>query len=503
MAFLSCVECLFLFFSSLTYATKSPYLVIFVADDLGWYDVSYHGSQQILTPNIDSLASQSVVLDNYYTSPLCTPSRAALLTGVHPVNASLQHGVILSAEARGLPLNLKILPQYLSSKGYKSHLIGKWHLGFCRSEFTPTRRGFDSHFGFWTGKIGYYDHANGDNCEEPGLDFWDDMELARNVTGIYTTDLFTERAVKIINEHDENIPLFLMVSYQSVHTGNMLTPLEAPDELVKEFSFIQNEKRRIFAAMLLSMDQSIGKIMNSLKSKNLLDNSLVIFMSDNGAAVQGMEEGSFGSNFPLRGSKFSLWDGGMRVPAFIWSPNLKPRVSMELFHVTDWLPTILSGLGIDFDQEKIGGVSQWEMLFNGKQSARTEILHNIDPISNASALRVGRFKLVQGIVERGVNGWYSLPPGSHDKKTFVSTKIECTSLPHIPCSPSQLCLFDMEEDACEERNIASQMPDLVNHLWTRIQTLSRSASFSGPVYPDVRACPALHGGAWSCWLDDS
>lgn len=480
---------------------------MFIADDLGWDDVGFHGSGQVLTPTIDALASEAVVLDNYYSSPMCSPSRAALLTGVHPIHSSMQNFVIGTAEPRGLPLRLRLLPQYLSTMGYESHLIGKWHLGFYRKEYTPMYRGFDSHFGYWTGEIGYYDHAALEDVDSWGVDFREDMELAINHSGRYSTTIFTERAVQRIRNHDTRLPLFLMMSYQNVHTGNNYTRLEAPKELLHHFPHIHDKRRKLFAAMLLAMDQSIGTIMHALKSKKMLENSIVVFASDNGAAVAGLD-GNYGSNWPLRGTKYSLWEGGIRVPALIWSPLIghKAYVSRELFHVTDWLPTLLSAISYPNEtMPPLYGISQWESLKEGT-AARKEALHNIDPLWNVSSIRVGRYKLVQGLVLKPWADWFSPPAGKHHIATFVSTRIQCTPNPashSTDCAPdSAPCLFDIERDPCEMENIADHEPQVVKVLLKRLAEYAETASSVGREQRDPRSWPPLHGYAWSCWQDD-
>ncbi|RXG59692.1 Arylsulfatase B, partial [Armadillidium vulgare] len=277
-----------------------------------WNDVGFHGSNLISTPNIDALAYSGVILNNYYVQPLCTPSRGAFLTGMYPIHTGLQHHVILSTTPYGLPLNFTLFPHYLKGLGYSTRLVGKWHLGHFRKEYTPTFRDFESHYGYWTGVIDYYNY----------------------------TDAF--ESVKIINEHDPSKPLFLFLSHLATHVGgNPGTPLQAPEEDIQRFSHIKDEKRRIFAAMLWKLDESVGRVIKALQDNNMLDNSIVVFTTDNGGDSSG-HSGGAASNWPLRGTKNSMWEGGVRGSAFIWSSLLKKpgRVSMEMMHITDWFPTL-------------------------------------------------------------------------------------------------------------------------------------------------------------------
>ncbi|XP_021915734.1 arylsulfatase B-like, partial [Zootermopsis nevadensis] len=263
-------------------ASKSspPHIVFILADDLGWNDVSFHGSDQIPTPNIDALAYNGVILNSHYSLPLCTPSRAGLLTGKYPIHNGMQQNLILEPEPWGLPLSEILLPQYLSGLGYKSHAVGKWHLGFYKKAYTPTARGFSSHFGFWNGYQDYYSHTvQASFLPYEGYDMRRDLEVAQDARGHYSTDLFTDEAVSIINRHDPtNSSLFLYLAHLAPHDPN----------------------RRKYAAMIWKMDESVGRVMQALKDKQVLDRTIVIFVSDNGAPTTGIHP-NHGSNWPLRG----------------------------------------------------------------------------------------------------------------------------------------------------------------------------------------------------------
>lgn len=166
-------------------------------------------------------------------------------------------------------------------------MIGKWHLGFFRDKYLPTNRGFDSHSGFWTSSQDYYTHWMSERGFQ-GFDFRHNMKVNRNASGIYSTDYFTETALKLISGHNISKPLFLYMSYQSVHSANRAYELQAPKELIHKFNYIKDLNRRLFAATLYSMDLSIGKIINGLNDKKLLNNSIVLFLSDNGGAISGL-----------------------------------------------------------------------------------------------------------------------------------------------------------------------------------------------------------------------
>ncbi|KAH6932272.1 hypothetical protein HPB50_004145 [Hyalomma asiaticum] len=284
-------------------APKSrPHIVFVLADDLGWNDVSFHGSPQIPTPNLDALASTGVVLNNYYVMPVCSPSRGALLSGLYSIHVGLHNGVLKPAQPAALPLGVKIMPEHFKDLGYETHLIGKWHIGYYSLKYTPTCRGFDTFFGFYIGGVDYYSHVL-------------------------------------------NIPLFLYLAHQATHSGSGSTILQAPEENVEKFPYIGDRNRTIYAGMTDALDQSVGAVLEALEAASMLDDTIIVFSSDNGGApYKGSPYDNMGSNWPLRGSKDTLWEGGVRGAAFVWARQLcsHRRVSQQLMHVTDWLPTLYS-----------------------------------------------------------------------------------------------------------------------------------------------------------------
>ncbi|CAB4024043.1 arylsulfatase B-like isoform X1, partial [Paramuricea clavata] len=303
-------------------AYTKPHIIMVVADDLGWDDVSFHGSNQIPTPTLDRLAKEGVVLNNYYVSPLSTPSRAAFMTGKYASHLGLQHDDFHNQQPSGLPLSESLLPNRLRELGYSAHGVGKWHLGFFSKEYTPTFRGFDSYFGFWTDTEDYYSHVSYDNGY--GLDLRRDLQLVYNESGSYSTELFTKEAKTIIKNYDNKKPLFLYLAHQAVHVGNGDDPLQVPEKYVKQFAGIKDVSRRRFAGMVATIDESLKDLTDALTAKGMMQNTIIVFTTDNGGAAGGYDN-SAGSNYPLRGSKNTFWEGGVRGVGFVYSPLLKNK----------------------------------------------------------------------------------------------------------------------------------------------------------------------------------
>ena len=373
-----------IFFTS--YGFPSPNIVIILADDLGWNDVSYHGSE-IKTPNIDKLISSGVELDRFYVQPTCSPTRAELMTGKSAMRLGITRPISKNQKL-GLGLEEKILPQYLKELNYSTYLLGKWHLGSYIPDYFPTRRGFDYFYGYLTGGIGYWDHIHGGGHD------WQRNEVGLREDG-YVTQLIKNDALKIIDNHDFTNPIFLNVNFGAPHIPN-----EAPEESVLKFSYIENETRRIHAAMIYEMDNAIGEIIAALEKENVLKNTIVMFASDNGGLTPDVKlnpsflsipkkigvcdtKNRFGikifqwicenysggsSNKPLPEGKMSVSEGGIRVPAVIWWPGKFEYSKSENFiTMMDVLPTILDLINYKNEIE-VDGVSRVSSLNDSDNS---------------------------------------------------------------------------------------------------------------------------------------
>ncbi len=398
-----------------------PHIVIFMADDLGWQDVGYHGSE-IKTPNIDRLAADGVRLEQFYVQPVCSPTRSSLMTGRYPIRQGLQVGVIRPWADYGLPLEERMLPQALQEAGYKTAITGKWHLGLHEPAYLPTRRGFDLQYGHYCGALDYFTHRR-----DGGLD-WHRNDKALVEEG-YTTTLIGNEAARIVREHDPHQPLFLYVPFNSPHT-----PMQAPQEYLDRYSHIKDKKRRPYAAMVTCMDDAIGRVVEALGERGMRDETLILFSSDNGGPA------SLGANNgPLRGGKGSLYEGGVRVPAFAtWPGTLEAgSETKELMHIVDWYPTLLALAGAPLEQKlTLDGTNVWPAIAAGRPSPRTQILHNLTPTE--AAIRDGAWKL---ITHRGRNQ-----------------------------SEERVELFNIDTDPNEQKNLAETIPPKVADLQELLAT---------------------------------
>ncbi|XP_011291436.1 arylsulfatase B [Musca domestica] len=497
-------------------AQKPPHIIFILADDLGFNDVGFRGSSEIPTPNIDALAFSGVILNRYYVNPICTPSRSALMTGKYPIHTGMQHTVLYGAEPRGLPLTEKLMPQYFNELGYSSHIAGKWHLGHYKHEYTPLYRGFSSHVGFWTGHHDYFDHTAVESGQW-GLDVRDGMNVGYNLHGKYTTDLVTEESLRVISTHNSTKPLFLYVAHAAVHSGNPYDPLRAPDADVSKMQHIQHFGRRKYAAMVSKLDESVGRIVQQLQKQNMLNDSIIVFSTDNGGPAEGFNL-NHASNWPLRGVKNTLWEGGVRGAGLLWSPRLKKkrRLAEQTMHIVDWLPTLLSAIKgdealLNISSLPLDGISIWVALSNDDVSPRKAILHNIDDIWGSSALTRSDWKVIAGTHYNGAwDGWYG-PAGDRNARSYnykavrsslagrslatidmlptiadisrmrIEANIDCSArMPYLKegtvCKPLEKpCLFNVKDDPCEKYNLAHKYPSILKALLEELHVINATA----------------------------
>ncbi|KAM4746917.1 arylsulfatase I isoform 1-T2 [Rhinophrynus dorsalis] len=483
---------------------RPPHIIFILTDDQGFHDVGYHGSD-IQTPTLDRLAAEGVKLENYYIQPICTPSRSQLITGRYQIHTGLQHSIIRPRQPNCLPLHQVTLPQKLQEAGYSTHMVGKWHLGFYKKECLPTRRGFDTFLGSLTGNVDYYSY---DNCDGPGVcgfDLHEGENVAWDQAGKYSTLLYAQRVSQILASHSPQQPIFIYVAFQAVHT-----PLQSPREYIYPYRGMGNVARRKYAAMVTCMDAAVKNITRALKKYGYYDNSIIVFSSDNGGQTF-----SGGSNWPLRGRKGTYWEGGVRGLGFVHSPLIKKkrRTSRALMHITDWYPTLVNLAGGNISEtEGLDGYDVWGSISEAKESPRTEILHNIDPLYNLArsgsleegngiwntavqaSIRVKDFKLLTG--DPGYSDW--IPP-----QTLTNFPGSWWNLErHTEGARKSLWLFNITADPYERHDLSAAKPDVVKELLTRLAYYNRTAI---PVrYPaeDPRGNPELNGGAWGPWASE-
>lgn len=370
--------------------SPEPNIVYIVADDLGWKDVGFHGSD-IQTPNIDALARTGARLEQFYAQPMCTPTRAALMTGRYPFRYGLQTAVIPSGHTYGLATDEWLLPQALKEAGYQTAIVGKWHLGHADRKYWPKQRGFDFQYGPLIGEIDYFTH------EQHGvLDWYRDNQPVREDG--YSTTLLGNAAVKFIEQHDPAVPLYLYLTFNAPHT-----PYQAPQAYLDRYQHIPDPSRRAYAAMITSMDDEIGRVVAALDKKGMRDNTLIVFQSDNGGTRNAMfaGEGDMSKikipvdNGPYRDGKGSLYEGGTRVVALAnWPGHIQSGSAVDgMIHVVDMYPTLTGLAGASLGKSKpLDGIDVWATISEGRASPRTEIIYNVEPFR--AGVREGDWKLI-------------------------------------------------------------------------------------------------------------
>lgn len=430
-------------FNAASPAAERPNILFLIADDLGWSDVGWHGSE-INTPHLDALARKGMILDQHYVTPMCSSTRACLLSGRY----STRFGLDSATNNPVFPPGTTTLSSALLALGYETGLTGKWHLG-SSPEWGPLQFGFTHSYGSFAGGVDQYSHLY---KRGPYQKTWHRNDRYTEEEG-HATDLIAREAIRWINNATKGTPWFIQVAFTAVHV-----PIQEPEEWLLPYAGkIGNESRRRFAACTTHMDHAIGELVSALKRTGQMDDTLIIFTSDNGGsgpwAPSGKYPGTYlpspvlGNNSPLRGRKGTVYEGGIRVPAFIhWPAKIRgARTLRHPLHVVDWMPTLLALTGYTSTPElSFDGVDVWPVLSGLDRSPPPRTLYF--KRGDASALRHGNWKLV----------------------TTGSSKTE---------------LFDLSRDPHEMSNLAPGNPTQVarlRKLLTRERARERGASLPKP-----------------------
>jgi len=438
--------------NTLSANSQLPNIVILLADDLGWADLSYRGSD-IQTPNIDSLAKEGLTLNRFYSMPICTPTRSALMTGRDPMRLGTVYAGFQPWQNGGVSPEEHFMPETFQAAGYQTAMIGKWHLGHTTEPLLPNSRGFDYFFGHLNTQIDYYDYtvAGGYDLQVNGLSFKGSNQ--------YATDLHAEEAVKFIKEiRDTERPFFMYVPFLSPHA-----PMQAPIELENKYKSRSNRPfpKRTYAAMVDSLDQAIGDILQSLEEEGLENNTLVFFFSDNG----GLK--AFGAdNSPFKGGKLETFEGGIRVNALMKWPGRITGGSRtnNVVSVLDVYPTLSDLVNIPMLNKKpLDGQSRLGAIINSGQDLRNGDLYfaSNSPIFNKYHLAVleEKWKLVQ----------------------IIDHKSQSTEIENF--------LFDIISDPGEEKNLVKDYPSRVKNMSEKIRKWRSNHPING-----VRVALSPHPG---------
>jgi len=419
-------------------AASKPNIVHIVADDLGWKDVGFNGCTDIKTPNLDALARGGAKFTQFYVQNMCTPTRAALMTGRYPLRYGLQTIVIPGTADYGLDPTEYLMPQCLKDAGYTTAIIGKWHLGHADLKFWPKQRGFDYQYGAMIGELDYYTHS-----DAGVLDWFRDNKPVHEKG--YTTQLLGADAVKYIEAQDARKPFYLYLAFNAPHT-----PYQAPQDYIDRYRDIAEPTRRTYAGMVTCLDDEIGKVVAALEKKGLRDNTLILFHSDNGGTTNPMFAGQMADlsktklpcdNGPWRDGKGTLFEGGCRVVACAnWPGQIKPGAVDGIVHAVDFYPTYAKLAGASTAKCKpLDGMNVWDTIAENKPSPRTELVYNVEPFRGA--LRQGDWKLI----------WRAMIPMSVD-------------------------LYNLADDPFEKNNIAAAHADKVAAMQERLNALGKEAA---------------------------
>lgn len=418
---------------------KQPNMIIILTDDQGYGDLSCMGSTDFRTPHIDSLAREGARCTNWYSgSPVCSPSRASLLTGCYPGHAGVRAILAGHRRATGLTAEVPTIATAVKELGYQTAAVGKWHLGL-KEESRPLSNGFDYFYGFMAGCLDYYSHifywSMADGKTDPTHDLWEGNEEIYD-NGRYLTEMISEKAVEKIREMNaQEKPFLLYVAYNAPHY-----PMHAPQKYLDRFPDLPWD-RRIMAAMISAVDDGVGRIRDELERLGIDRDTLIYFQSDNGPSresrnwLDGRGDPYYGGTpGGLKGHKFSLYEGGIRVPGIFCWPGKIPagQVIDEPCAAMDVFPTLLKIAGGDPGKYTLDGMDVLGVLTEGEKTPHDVIYWEME---GQTALRRGDYKLV-------LNG-----------------RLVEEEAPREP-----VFLADLSKDPGETVNLAEKLPELTEAL---------------------------------------
>ena len=484
------------------YVAEKPHIIFMMVDDWGWANVGYHReppTPEVVTPYIDSLVKDGLELDQHYAFQFCSPSRSSLLSGRLPIHVNDKNSGInlynpddpISGFA-GIPRNMTGIATKLKEAGYATHQVGKWHAGGATPDHIPTGRGFDTSFGYFNAANDYYTEVDGKCNNTPIVDLWDTDKPATGINGTgpdnYEDALFAERLMKVVENHDPSIPLFL---YYAPHIAH--APLEVPDRYAQKFSFIDDRRRQYDHAMVDYLDEVVGNLTDALKKHGLWDNLLFVTSSDNGGPL------GQANNYPLKGGKFSDWQGGIRVNAFVSGGYLPEKMRGQktdgYIHLADWYATFCYLAGVDPTDEEaakaklppIDSMNMWPLISGqNSTSPRTDI-----PASNFTLIS-GDYKIITGNVNMSVWTGPHSPNATTNRNTMQIIE---------DCGDG--CLFNIKTDPTEHVNLATKMPDVLVEMQKKLKKYQETHFNPDRGKKAPEACNAAinkYGGFWGPFI---
>lgn len=420
-------------------APPRPNIIFIIADDLGWADVGFHDGNAP-TPHLDQLVAESLELTQHYVAPVCSPTRAGFLTGRY----WSRFGITTPINTRGLPWDTMTLPKALQDVGYETCIAGKWHLG-SKPPWGPRKFGFDHSYGSLAGGISPWNHRY---KKGPYTFTWHRNDELIEEQG-HVTDLLTKEAIDWIRSRGDS-PFFAYLPYTAIHL-----PLKEPEQWVEKVpQEISGEVARHYAASVMHLDDSVGKILATLDEIGKRENTILVFTSDNGGSNVENNDLKYpddncpngkltGNNSPFRGSKATIYEGGTRVPTLVhWPGKISGRTSDVVTSIVDWMPTFCALAGFESDTDlKWDGIDLSSVLLDGTP-IKTRPIYIAGPRMRAKSLRFGEWKLV-------VSG---------------------------QAPDSSIELFDIESDPEEKSNLAHQNPEQTEHMLGLLSVASQSDS---------------------------